>query len=267
MPEHKTVVIASLAFLILYLQWPVPRKSPDNASETTENQPTSSLPTTPSDVDIGKTFEREYYRRGRFFIKRSLRLSEFKKNIRGDVHVPRLGKDRLRNEADTLQFIRRISNIPVPTLYAAIDIDDSFVVITEYVDGVNMSDLSEDEKQIVQKEINQHLVTLQEIKSDAIGGPSGIVIPPYRVMRHAGNDDWVSKTSDEKEYVFCHNDLSQHNIVVDPRSLKIQAIIDWEYAGFFPKEFEAPYYKRPGPSIALEGEHDDAAKLFGFMKS
>ena len=88
-------------------------------------------------------------------------------------------------------------------------------------DGERMSELSDDQKHVVQTENNQHLATLQEIKSDTIGGPSGIIIPPYRVMRHAGNDDWVSKTSDEKEYVFCHNDLSQHNIIVDPRSLKI----------------------------------------------
>lgn len=104
-----------------------------------------------------------------------------------------------------------------------------------------MSELSEDQKHVVQTENNQHLATLQEIESDTIGRPSGIIIPPYRVMRHAGNEDWVSKTSDEKGYVFCHNDISQHNIIVDPRSLKIRAIIDWEYAGFYPKEFEAAY--------------------------
>lgn len=41
-------------------------------------------------------------------------------------------------------------------------------------------------------------------------------------------DAWAQppKTSDKKEYVFCHNDLFQPNIVVDPKSLKIQAIND-----------------------------------------
>ena len=130
-----------------------------------------------------------------------------------------------------------------------------------------MSSLSEDDKQVVHMEIKQDLATLQGIKSNTIGGPSGIIIPPYRVMRHAGNDGWATKISDKKEYVFCHNDLSQHNIIVDPQSLKIRAIIDWEYAGFYPKEFKGAYYKRPRPSVALDSEYDDAAKLFEFIKA
>ena len=117
-------------------------------------------------------------------------------------------KERLQNEAASLRFIRRVSDIPVPTLYGAFDLNDSLVIITEYIDGVNISDLSEVEKQVVQTEINQHLATLREIKSDTIGGPSGITIPPHRVMKQAENDDWDPKTSDKKEYVFCHNDLS-----------------------------------------------------------
>lgn len=42
-------------------------------------------------------------------------------------------------------------------------------------------DLSEDPKSVVMTEVEQHLATLRGIKSDAIGGPSGIVNPPYRV--------------------------------------------------------------------------------------
>jgi aminoglycoside phosphotransferase (APT) family kinase protein len=63
------------------------------------------------------------------------------------------------------------------------------------------------------------------------------------------------------DLVFCHNDLSANNVIVDPDSLKIKAIIDWEYAGFYPPEFEAPFYRRPGPSVALDGEVDDVDAL------
>ena len=62
--------------------------------------------------------------------------------------------------------------------------------------------------------------------------------------------------------VFCHNDLSTHNIIVDPQSLRIHGIIDWEYAGFFPPEFEGAYYRRVGPSVALGDEPDDAESLY-----
>ncbi|KAJ5573768.1 uncharacterized protein N7459_008195 [Penicillium hispanicum] len=207
------------------------------------------------------TAERAYYHCGNFFIKRSLRPSEYKTTIRGTKHIPQLGKERLQNEAAALHFIRRVSNIPVPTLYGAFELDDSFILITEHIDGIK--------KSVVRAGIQQHLATLRGIKSDTIGGPgpSGIVLPPYRVMRLSDRDEWPQKVSKCGKYVFCHNDLSQHNIIVDPQTLKIRAIIDWEYAGFFPEHFEWPFYERLGPSVALDGEYDDSAELLQFMEA
>ncbi|KAJ6086101.1 hypothetical protein N7486_010382 [Penicillium sp. IBT 16267x] len=166
-----------------------------------------------------------------------------------------------------LRFIRRSSNIPVPTLYGAFEVDDSFILIIEHVDGVSMSDLSEDQKSVVRTEVEQHLATLRGIKSNTIGGPSGIVLPPYRVMRLSDKNEWPQKVTKDDKFVFCHNDLSQHNIIVDPRTMKIKAIIDWEYAGYFPGHFEWPFYERRGPSIALDGEHDHSAELLQFMEA
>ena len=55
------------------------------------------------------------------------------------------------------------------------------------------------------------------------------------------------------------------NVIVDPVSLKICAIIDWEYAGFYPDFFERKFYERLGPSVAMEGEADDSEKLLAFL--
>ena len=79
-------------------------------------------------------------------------------------------------------------------------------------------------------------------------------------MVHGPRPEWKMRPRDG--LVFCHNDLSTHNIIVDPKSLRIQGIIDWEYAGFFPPEFEGPYYQRIGPSIALGDELDDVEMLY-----
>lgn len=130
-----------------------------------------------------------------------------------------------------------------------------------------MSQLLEDQKKLVHAELNQHIVTLREIRSNKIGGPSGIVIPPYRVLDCTDKDTWTLRSSESQEYVFCHNDLSQQNVIVDPHTLKINAIIDWEYAGFFPQYFEAPFYKRLGPSAAIDGEPDDVPKLLQFLNA
>lgn len=64
------------------------------------------------------------------------------------------------------------------------------------------------------------------------------------------------KSRESKDLVFCYNYLSTYNVIVDLETLKVKAIIDWEYAGFFPEEFEGKVFRRPGPSVALEGENE-----------
>ena len=209
---------------------------------------------------IGITAERAYYHGENLFIKRSLRPREFKTGYKG-LHIPCLGKERLQNEAAALRFLHG-SEIPVPAIYAAFEIDDAFFLVTEFVDGTPMSELADEEKRVVSAELEEHVVNLHEMKAQ-VSGLEGVVIPPYRVMRQS-DEVWATQRG-EYEYVFCHNDLSQQNVIVDLASLKIMAIIDWEYAGFFPEYFEAPFYRRLGPSVAMDGEHGDVPRLLRFL--
>lgn len=73
------------------------------------------------------------------------------------------------------------------------------------------------------------------------------------------------KPRETSDLVFCHNDLSANNVIVDPDTLKIAAIVDWEYAGFYPPEFEFSFFRRPGPSVALDGEVDDTESLMAII--
>ncbi|KAM4060353.1 hypothetical protein HRG_014242 [Hirsutella rhossiliensis] len=73
---------------------------------------------------IATTFERKYYQRGRVFIKRSLRPNEFRTGYRG-LHIPRLGKE-------------------LPTVYCHFEDDGAYYLITEYIEGVSMSELEEE---------------------------------------------------------------------------------------------------------------------------
>lgn len=171
------------------------------------------------------------------------------------------------NEAESLRYIRRHTNIPVPTVYCDFTDDDAYYLTTEYIEGVSMSELSEDQQAIVREELQSHIATLKTLKSNRLGGPSGIVIPPHRVMRRTEIDHWSLRPSDHDEYVFCHNDLSQQNIIVNPDTLKINAIVDWEYAGFYPSRFEWPFYNRLGPSSSVNGEDDDSFELLAFLNS
>ncbi|OAQ99266.1 hypothetical protein LLEC1_06058 [Akanthomyces lecanii] len=130
-----------------------------------------------------------------------------------------------------------------------------------------MSDLSEEQKPTVCEELERHRAKLKTLRSSRLGGPSGIAIPPYRVLKLAEAGRWDLQPAASDDYVFCHNDLSQQNVIVDPESLKIKAIIDWEYAGFFPPYFELPFYNRLGPSSAINGETDDSFALLQFLRS
>ncbi|KAJ6036046.1 hypothetical protein N7540_000325 [Penicillium herquei] len=141
--------------------------------------------------------------------------------------------ERLRNEAATLQFIRHASNIPVLREHGTIIVDESCFLIMERIPGVKMDNLPEEQKQQMWPEIEQHLATLRAIKPSITGGPSALATPPWRAL-YKTRHDVLRKQIKAPEYVFCHNDFAQHNIMVHPETLKIVALIHWEYSGFWP---------------------------------
>lgn len=190
----------------------------------------------------------------------------------------------------SLRFITKNTNIPVPKLYGCFEDDGAVYLITEYIDGVNMADLTPEQRKVVEVELEGYIATLRSLKSEVWGGPSGHVsfstlgppfppfppfpaftnmytkvIPPYRVLQHPVRVKWAMKPREVKDLVFCHNDLSTYNVIVDPETLKVKAVIDWEYAGFYPQDFEAMFFRRLGPSVALDGEIDDEERLLKVM--
>jgi serine/threonine protein kinase len=210
------------------------------------------------------TMEREYYKVGNSFIKRSLCPREWQITSKGTIHVPRSGRERLLNETAVMTLIREKTKIPAPVLHCSFEDDDAVYLIMKYVEGVSMTELEDEQRAVVQQELEQHLQTMKGLRSSRIGGPSGITLLPYRGTLHSPRDKWSLKESDSDEYVFCHNDLSVHNVVVDSDTLKIRAILDWEYAGFYPEWFERRFFERIWPSVAIREEVDDAEKI---MKS
>ncbi|KAI9818960.1 MAG: hypothetical protein M1832_004128 [Thelocarpon impressellum] len=243
---------------------------------------------------FGYLTDRKYFRIGSIFMKRTLRPHEQRR-----APPPHLPPDppkeshvrRWTNEGAALTFLARVApSVPVPRFLGAYHDDGAFCFMSEWVDGVSMAELPPPDKKIVMRELRRHLATLRSLRSKILGGLSfgGFICPPYRVL----SDGWApchsawsprpispscfpptfpgalaSSTRAERAletaapYVFVHNDLGQHNVLVDPRSLKITAILDWEYAGFWPVWFDRDFWKRPGPSVALAGEVDDTEFL------
>lgn len=212
------------------------------------------------------TPDRKYYQTKSAFIKRSLRPQEWQVSaFLGKIIVPRLGEERLLNEAAALDLIAANSTIPVPKVLACFEDDGAVYLITEYIDARGMNELSDSDRAVVAKELESYITQLHGLRSSSLGGCTGLAIPPYRVWDKTPRDQWKFQPSDAEEYVFCHMDLSQHNVLVCNDELKIRAIIDWEYSGFWPEKFEKRFYERLGPSIVLEGEVDDVDEILSLM--
>lgn len=208
----------------------------------------------------GVTIDKKYFEAGSSFVKRTLRRHEWITNTIGWT-PPACLPQRWKTDAAILAYLREKTDIPLPRFQHTFEDDGAFYFSTELVSGVNMSDITEEQKLVVTKELLGHVATLRSLRSDTPGVPGQILLcPPNRI--HKGfwkrHSCWQPKPDIERGgFVFCHNDLGQHNIIVDPETLKINAIIDWEYGRFWPEWFERPYWERKGPSVALEGEEDD----------
>lgn len=219
-------------------------------------------------IQTWKTYEREYRIYHDRFYKRSLRPDEYRLGVEDKPYVPPLGFERLQNEAACLDFIRSKTNIPVPDTLEAYDEAGSFVLITKRLLGVQMNELPLQDQALVMEEVECHLQALRTLRSRRTGGPSRVVCPPRRATQYFPNDTiWSAKVAEEEDFVFCHCDLSQSNIIVDPNTLKIEGIIDWEYGGFWPDYFESPYFQDPRPSGAQFRNEAENAQLEEFLRS
>ena len=202
-------------------------------------------------MEVWTNHEREFRVSGNEFYKRNLRPSEYKLGQGNKPYVPSLGFERLANEAACLRFIREKTTIPVPDVLEAYEDNGAFILVTRRLQGVEMNDLSPEHQAVVMKEVEEQIQALQTLRSSNVGGPTGIICPPQRVTQYFPKDKkWSIRLPTKGDLVFCHCDLSQSNIIVNPESLKIEGIIDWEYGGFWPKLFESPFFRDPRPSGA-----------------
>lgn len=207
--------------------------------------------------------DKKYFHVGNFFMKRTLRQHEWQAVAQDIVIVPATSyPQRWKTDAAILRYLRKETDIPLPPTECTFEDDGAFYFQSQFVDGISMKELEPKEKEVVIKEVERHVATLQALRSEFPGVPGeSLLFPPQRVTRNRWklNSCWRPK-QEKGDYVFCHNDLGQHNVIVDPETLKIRAIIDWEFGGFWPEWFEKAFWRRPGASVALEGEEDDVQR-------
>lgn len=239
-----------------------------NSSTEYENLGNPKIEDGPKNVDL-KTTEKAYRLfNNECFLKRSLRPDEYPILSNGQALVPLFVKDRLRNEAACMKYVKEKTSIPVPEVLDAYEENGTYFLWTEYIDGIEMSDLTVDERTQIIPQVRDIVADLQKLRSRRSGGPTGLLCPPYIVPSHQSSK-WRHSSSSEEEYVFCHGDLAQHNILVNHATLEIAAIIDWEFGGFFPRSHEIPFFEssdRSGLQVKHERNRQVVSEIVEFWK-
>lgn len=116
-------------------------------------------------------------------------------------------------------------------------------MVTERIHGVSLNQIDRESSDLAHSnalDFIQGIVLpqLEQLRS-AERGINGFVMPPSWLSPDVqppwiGKKHWKTLPLKEPGYVFQHGDLAAHNIIMNPETLQVEALIDWEYAGFFP---------------------------------
>ncbi len=181
-------------------------------------------------------------------------------------------EERARNEHKAISLIREKTDIPVPkVLETGYNDEYGHYLKMEWADGIDLSEVVEVKGAgaacLMTPGQDQHAnlgkcercrtiamanadafvhdvvyPALERLRSDQTG-LDGTVIPPHWIAEGDAREDWPAKKSDaisggsSQPFVFCHGDLVYHNLLIDPITLEVKYLVDWECAGFFPEEF------------------------------
>ncbi|GAP93482.2 putative protein kinase-like domain protein [Rosellinia necatrix] len=200
--------------------------------------------------------------------------------------------ERIANEANVLQIVSQQTAVPVPRLIdRGNNSDRTQYLITERASGIRLDQmldigcpLPEGEghaaekpcKTCVDEAYSNALKFIEDTVLPQLTGMTsqergilGFVMPPCWLSIDVdppwrGKGPWKTLRLEEPKYVFQHGDLAAHNILIDSQALQIKALIDWEYAGFFPPGME----RWPGTSdkdVYIRSGNDVADAIAKFL--
>jgi hypothetical protein len=197
-----------------------------------------------------KSHEQQYTLTDSTFIKSELPEEQLPTSqATGRIAHPRWSRERLENKAPTLKFIASTTSIPVPKFLDLYEESCLLHLKTERASGVTLDNMASDTatKHVANCLESSILPQLRKLRHHTTGSVDATLplITPSRITYRDKLSDWPRKTSRNLDFVFCHNDLGQHNILVDPDTFDITAILDWEFAGYYTTEFEYPLWLKP----------------------
>ncbi|KKZ63777.1 hypothetical protein EMCG_01881 [[Emmonsia] crescens] len=151
--------------------------------------------------------------------------------IRLDEHRV-LKKARNVLEPDIMKFITANTTIPVPKTYETKFDEEqkTFYIIMDYMHGKPLDkawvNLTQDQRASTCRQIAGYLKELRQLTGKQIEGVNGT--PVRTPSNNPGHHHAIH---------FAHGDLSPRNILVDEGG-HITAVLDWEWAGWFPEYWD-----------------------------
>lgn len=166
-------------------------------------------------------------------------------------------------EVEALKYARQIG-LPVPSVHEFSA--EKNVILMDFIEGDSLENvwptLSESEKESLAKQLRQFISSMrsahqEEIRigsinglardcrryGDYTGGPftdetafNAFILNLYPQCPKPIRDNIMARMSTNHRVRFTHGDLTPRNIIV--KDGKIQAIVDWEFAGWYPEHFE-----------------------------
>lgn len=180
------------------------------------------------------------------FMKRNIEPSEFVVNkFNHRIHVQPNGANRIRNEKLALEYVRNNTSIPVPEVIFYLDEGSRVYLATRFIEGIPLADIEDrKDKQKVFEQVDSYVKELEEHRWSRIRSFGlDVCLPPCATYLDAPSAWARFKQMPDERFVLCHGDLHDYNILVDPKTLKVTAIIDWEFAGYYPPNVDPRRYK------------------------
>ena len=218
------------------------------------------------------------------FEKRSRTAAEYHGQPSGDVwfNTRHWKTERIVNEAKALKLLAERTRIPIPQFIRCGQNDDgSMFLEMSRVDGIDLSEVGKEcqrpggvghndggecnECRNIAKANAEHFIQtvllpeLAKLRSNKTG-LDGFVLPPAWMLEYDTRLRWDIKTSSYEEFVFTHGDMGPDNLRMDPYSLTVKCVIDWEHSGYFPPGFQK-WSVDDGAYYALYEDHQTICEL------
>ncbi|OBW63609.1 MAG: Uncharacterized protein AUREO_063250 [Aureobasidium pullulans] len=157
----------------------------------------------------------------------------------------------VEDEAQTIGFVKdTFPTIPVPEIichWTEVSGKRSFMAMKRApgeTSDASWCDLSDSERKTVASDLADYTLLMADVRRDALESVSGLGVTDAFIQPDSWHLPTFRLEIDEAKgyfqplnidggFVFTHGDLNPGNLLIDKG--KITCILDWEFAGFFPK--------------------------------